>query len=676
MRRAGSFVGVLLSVMAVPLTASAVQTAIAETRVLHSDASGAFAAISTAALPADLTAPDDYAMGTLYHRVTVTAAGANAMTYRVCFTQGANTACSGNDIAINGAGQFEANQALSTLSNYAMIDWSMPIDSIQVAALDTAGAPIDASDMTWIGNPDFALYYPLDLTYEAVLVANGDAFEGYPSDPMGMPAEAPAISPDGGTFEGSVSVSLSTGQMDPMIYYTTDGTDPDNTSTLYDGTAISVMADTTVKAVTYATGFDPSPIVQADFSIVASLPNGLRGRYYDSENFEDLVGSRTDRTIDFMWEGGSPPFADQGNGYSILWTGQVTPRYTDTYTFKTVNDDGVRLWINNQLIIDDWNFHGPEERRGTISLSADQPATVWLEYFNGGGPGSISFSWESPQQPDEIIPESALVPDLPAGQRPVISILPPSEESYPEIQLDSIVISLRRSGDIDTRVVPAVEYTGDAVRGEDYGLVDFNYPFEPGVLASTIEIPLTNDTLVEGDETVTITLKESALYEISGDPSITFTITDDDVQTDSISGNVIYTGTESGKIIVEAFRETDPVFAKRRVSLLNPGPYSFADLEEGSYNVVAYVDTNDNEQLDEDEIWGVYQDANLLPALVTIPPGQMGIDINLDVAPGEDPNAEEDEGGCCATVNRPSSSGAWLAAVLLGMLGWRRRRRD
>lgn len=675
MHRSGFFALALAAALAVPASATAVQVVLADTAVNHTQATGAFSSVGIGMAPANFTTPNDYAQGMIHHRVIVTTAPTNAMSYRVCLIQGAQRACSANAITINGAGTFEATQAVTTFTNYGNLTWTMPLTDIEVVALDSAGVAVDASETTWIGSPDFALYYPMDLTYQAVLVANGDAFTGYPGMMAGNPAETPALSPNGGTFEGSVAVSLASGTAAAMIYYTTDGTDPDNTSTLYDGTAINLTAPTTIRAITYATGFDPSPTASADFNIVAELANGLRGRYYDSDNFEGLAMTRTDPTIDFVYPDGNPPAPDIGGTYSILWTGQVTPRYTDTYTFKTVNDDGVRLWINDQLVIDDWNYHGPQERTGTISLTANQAVSVWLEYFNGGGEGTIQLSWESPQQPDEIIPDTALVPTSP-GAGSVMSFVGETEIEVSENDRDPIVVAVRRRGNLDAATNVVLNLGGTAVAGEDFSIApSVTIAFEAGAIEGSATIGMINDAVVEEDETITMTIMNTAAYTV-GNPSMkTITITDDDVEVDSIAGTITYTGTKSGNIVVEAFRETDPVFAKRTISLLNPGAYTIADLEEGAYTVIAFIDSDDDEQLDDDEIWGIYQDANLQPALVTIPPGQTGIDINLDVAPGEAAGGDED-GGCCATISSgPDAAAGWLAMLLgAAVLVLRRRR--
>jgi hypothetical protein len=108
---------------------------------------------------------------------------------------------------------------------------------------------------------------------------------------------------------------------------------------------------------------------------------GLYGDYYATK---DLSGSvklrRTDRTIQFDW-GMKSPFAEvPADGFSVRWTGEVEAPVTGDYTFATNADDGVRLWVNGRLLVDDWQDHPPTLRRGTpIKLTAGVRYSVKLE---------------------------------------------------------------------------------------------------------------------------------------------------------------------------------------------------------------------------------------------------------------------------------------------------------
>jgi hypothetical protein len=64
----------------------------------------------------------------------------------------------------------------------------------------------------------------------------------------------------------------------------------------------------------------------------------------------------------------------------VLWTGKVLPRYSDSYTFFAISDDGVRLWVNSQLVISNWTDHAAVTNSGTIALTAGQSYDIKMEY--------------------------------------------------------------------------------------------------------------------------------------------------------------------------------------------------------------------------------------------------------------------------------------------------------
>ncbi len=137
---------------------------------------------------------------------------------------------------------------------------------------------------------------------------------------------------------------------------------------------------------------------------------GLLGEYYDNMNFTNLKLTRTDATVNFDWGSGSPDPSIGSDTFSVRWTGQVEPLYSETYTFYTVTDDGVRLWVNNQLIIDKWVDQSSTEWSGTISLSAGQKYDIKMEYYENGGGALAKLLWSSSRQPKQVIPASQLYP--------------------------------------------------------------------------------------------------------------------------------------------------------------------------------------------------------------------------------------------------------------------------
>ena len=88
----------------------------------------------------------------------------------------------------------------------------------------------------------------------------------------------------------------------------------------------------------------------------------------------------------------------------MRWTGSIKTRYTGTYTFTTVADDGVRVIVNGQPVINnDWIAQSATTASGTIQLTGGQTYSVEVDYFeDGNGPSQIAFSAQFPLPPAPI----------------------------------------------------------------------------------------------------------------------------------------------------------------------------------------------------------------------------------------------------------------------------------
>jgi hypothetical protein len=137
---------------------------------------------------------------------------------------------------------------------------------------------------------------------------------------------------------------------------------------------------------------------------------GLKGEYYNNIDFTGTKKTRTDATVDFNWGNGAPIAGIQGDTFSVRWTGEVEAQFTQTYTFYTVTDDGVRLWVNGQQLIEDWNNHAATENSGTITLTAGQRYTIQMDYYENTGAAVAQLLWSSPSQTKQVIPQTQLYP--------------------------------------------------------------------------------------------------------------------------------------------------------------------------------------------------------------------------------------------------------------------------
>ncbi|MCX6904346.1 MAG: PA14 domain-containing protein, partial [Verrucomicrobia bacterium] len=156
-------------------------------------------------------------------------------------------------------------------------------------------------------------------------------------------------------------------------------------------------------------------------SWVPADPNagtGLTGEYFGDTNLTTLKLTRTDGSVDFNWGNGFPVPTVGTNNFSVRWSGQVRPEFSETYTFSTITDDGVRLWVNGQLLIDKWVDQAPAEWTGSIALTANQKYSIKMEYYQHAGGACAKLLWRSPSTPRAIIPQTDLFPQPPIPAPP------------------------------------------------------------------------------------------------------------------------------------------------------------------------------------------------------------------------------------------------------------------
>ncbi len=130
---------------------------------------------------------------------------------------------------------------------------------------------------------------------------------------------------------------------------------------------------------------------------------------------------RTDPVIDFNWGSGSPDPAVGSNDFGARWEGSVRTSVSGDHRFYPTTDDGVRLWLDGVLQIDDWTPHAPEEQTGPlVFLEAGTWYPIAMEFFENGGGAVAQLRWEGPGIGKQIVPAASLAPLLPGNQGPAV----------------------------------------------------------------------------------------------------------------------------------------------------------------------------------------------------------------------------------------------------------------
>lgn len=157
-------------------------------------------------------------------------------------------------------------------------------------------------------------------------------------------------------------------------------------------------------------GCSGTAIVSEDVSFNADAldVNGLLGEYFDNLDFTNSKGTRVDSTLNFDWGNGQPHPAVGADTFSVRWTGSLTSKYSESYQLHTLSDDGIRVKVNGQTVIDNFTDHPPTENHGTVALTAGVPAALVVEFYENGWGAVAKLSWSSASQPKEVIPSTQL----------------------------------------------------------------------------------------------------------------------------------------------------------------------------------------------------------------------------------------------------------------------------
>lgn len=190
------------------------------------------------------------------------------------------------------------------------------------------------------------------------------------------------------------------------------------------GTVSALATASNSVTVTATDGLLSAAATFAWTTTAPAIVNGLRGEYFSgmTPGLAAPLLTRIDPTLNFDWGSGSPAAAVPADQFSVRWTGFLTAPFTETYTFALPVDNGVRVWINNVLVLDKWTpaditgWHGFD-----VPLVANQAVPFKVEYAEQYGGANIALFWFSARQPWEIISTLCYTPDAAANRAPVVT---------------------------------------------------------------------------------------------------------------------------------------------------------------------------------------------------------------------------------------------------------------
>jgi hypothetical protein len=100
-----------------------------------------------------------------------------------------------------------------------------------------------------------------------------------------------------------------------------------------------------------------------------------------------------------------------GTNFTVRWTGTVQAQFNEPYTFYTIANDGVRLYLNGQLVINNWvDQTATTTNRASLTLAAQQLYNIELDYYQKTNNASVALWWSSPSTAAAVIPQTQLYP--------------------------------------------------------------------------------------------------------------------------------------------------------------------------------------------------------------------------------------------------------------------------
>ncbi|HPN99531.1 MAG TPA: glycoside hydrolase family 31 protein [Opitutaceae bacterium] len=174
----------------------------------------------------------------------------------------------------------------------------------------------------------------------------------------------------------------------------------------------------------YHPGNPPPPTVPTEALRTPDGQPGLAVQYFAGLDFEKPAGQTTDSKLEHNWPGpplaNPPPGLDGFDNFSARWEGTLTAPEDGEYELGLEYDDGVRLFLDGKLLIDDWSFGAKRYRSAKLALTKGQAAALKIEFHQGGQTRFVRFAWRTPSEARALIErpktlDNSMVTYLPAG---------------------------------------------------------------------------------------------------------------------------------------------------------------------------------------------------------------------------------------------------------------------
>ncbi len=137
------------------------------------------------------------------------------------------------------------------------------------------------------------------------------------------------------------------------------------------------------------------PIPSSCFIDEDGNAGGLTGQYFTGLKFDKLVRKQKDANLNFDW-GLKGPDGMPDDSYSVKWNGKLKVEKTGDYSIVGTSDDGIRVWLDNKQIINEWRKQAPFNTYAKVHLQAGKEYPIKIDYFEQDGGAQFHLTWIPP----------------------------------------------------------------------------------------------------------------------------------------------------------------------------------------------------------------------------------------------------------------------------------------
>jgi mono/diheme cytochrome c family protein len=132
---------------------------------------------------------------------------------------------------------------------------------------------------------------------------------------------------------------------------------------------------------------------------------GLIGRYFNNTTLSGTPALTRTEVVDFGWGSNAPGPGIGRDNFSVRWTGEVRTTTAGAYYFRTYTDEGVRLWVNGVLLIDNWTPHASAttDTSNPVNLAANTRYTITMEYYDLTRSATARLRWRIPNSSSYVV---------------------------------------------------------------------------------------------------------------------------------------------------------------------------------------------------------------------------------------------------------------------------------